>query len=156
MPFEVSDVMMRAPHWIKQQLLWTDLNYNKKSFVDKIHVKIENILGFFFHIYSLESFIGVVNNTKATFVVFIYLASFYFERTVVCCLLAADFYWNCNLRHVSFLRWSIFRAISLLLILVNCCQCYCWPACLYSHGASVTIIVDSYGAVSWRNENHVR
>jgi ABC-type transport system involved in cytochrome bd biosynthesis fused ATPase/permease subunit len=57
----------------------------------------------FFHIYNLESFISVVSNTNATYVGFIYLASLYFERTVVCCLLAADFYWNCNLRHVSFL-----------------------------------------------------
>ena len=52
---------------------------------------------------------------NATFVGFIYLASLYFERTVVCCLLAADLYWNCNLRHVSFLRWSIFEPYR-----------YCW------------------------------
>ena len=45
----------------------------------------------FFHIYNLESFISVVSNTNATYVGFIYLASLYFERTVVCCLLAADF-----------------------------------------------------------------
>jgi hypothetical protein len=63
----------------------------------------------FVHIYSSESFISVVNNTNATYVGFVYLASLHFERTVVCCLLAADFYWNCNLRHVNFLRWSIFE-----------------------------------------------
>ena len=69
----------------------------------------------FVHIYSLESFISVVNNTNTNFVGFIYPASFYFEHTVVYCLLAADFYWNCNLRHVSFLLWNIFEPYR-----------YCW------------------------------
>jgi hypothetical protein len=39
----------------------------------------------FVRIYSLESFISVVNNTNANFVGFIYLAFFHFERS---CLLS--------------------------------------------------------------------